>query len=162
MLAPRGMRSHVSAHSKHTPLHTASTPQVTGVNATAAFADLTSIYHADQAFPALKPPVPSNVSCAPPAPGTCSMDASRGDLVPWVREINVSTVYGTGVNGGADTPLLGLFDTEDGCQKACTLNANCTKYTWQAGEVCQMENGHWTCDQAFAKHCYGRYGAQFT
>jgi hypothetical protein len=64
--------------------------------------------------------------------------------------------YGTGVNGGPGTPLLGVYDTEDECEHACSANANCTQYTWAAREVCQVQNGHWSCDETFAKHCYGR------
>jgi hypothetical protein len=131
--------------------------QVAGDATVAAFADLTQIYWADNAYAAVKPPTPSNHTCGGSAGySTCSLDSGRGPLIPWTRAINISNVYGTTTTGGPETPLLGLFDTESECQQACSTNANCTQYTWQAGEVCQEVDGQWRCDDSFARHCYGR------
>lgn len=132
--------------------------QVTGEPTVAAFAELSQIYHAQNAYPAVRPPGPSNQTCSSGPSGfhTCPLDSARGTLVPWVRSVNMSTVYGTGVDGGPGTPLLGLYSTEAGCQQACESNGNCTQYTWQAGEVCQEIDGQWRCDATFARHCYAR------
>ena len=62
---------------------------------------------------------------------TCALNHTRGELIPWVRKLNVSNVYSQSVLAGSvGAPLLGLFKSESECQMACERNANCTQYMY--------------------------------
>ena len=92
--------------------------QVTGQDLTQAFAELTTIYHAENAYPAVKPPNASTHNCTVPEPivRTCDFDPDRGAFIPWIREGNVSNVWGVKPSGAAATPLLGTSLSESACR----------------------------------------------
>ena len=96
--------------------------QVIGPDLKHAFADLTEIYHAENAYPAVRPPNASAHNCSAPdaVVSTCSLDPNRGAFIPWVREGNVSTVWGVKPSGGPAMPLLGTSPNEMGCRAKVT------------------------------------------
>lgn len=66
---------------------------------------------------------------------------------PWLLEHNASNVYQScGLNGSANTPLLGLFPTVTECEEACQASTRCASFTWVDGTV----GGGW------ARRCFGR------
>lgn len=97
--------------------------QVTGPDLTRAFADLTTIYHAENAYPAVRPPNASTHNCSTPEHivHTCDFDPDRGSFIRWVREGNVSNVWGVKPSGAAATPLLGTSLSEVACRARVCL-----------------------------------------
>ena len=84
----------------------------------------------------------------PPVPPlkVCPSEA-HGSFITWVREANVSNVYGQISRPGTSSPglpFLGFFGTAKGCQAACESLSNCTQYSWSLDVP------------AFERHCYGR------
>lgn len=80
----------------------------------------------------------------------------NGDWIPWVLA-NGTNVAGTTVNGTVcddaraahcdPTPLLGVFNSVAECQNACTVQPNCTSFSYA---LCSIPDGPFPC------HCYGR------
>ena len=135
------------------------------------FAELTAIQHVEKSarcgvpkVPCTKPPPgpppapprecppctpPDCKACKAPAPASaeCPSKPLHHDFVPWVRAVNQSNCYG--VKQGQHNrglPLLGLFDTEEGCRDACASLSNCTQYDW---------NGV-TPGSPWSRSCFGR------
>ena len=85
--------------------------------------------------PAGNPPNP-----APEPLPCCPLDSNRGELIPWVREGNMSNAWcspmnnscSSGGHGSPGIPLLGITPTETGCRAMCEEFLNCTQYIWDA------------------------------
>jgi hypothetical protein len=84
----------------------------------------------------------------PPPLTACPNHAHTGAFISWVREANVSNVYGQIPRpfnrSSTGLPFLGLFDTASGCQAACEVLSNCAQFSWSL-DIPEFE-----------RHCYGR------
>ena len=106
--------------------------QVTGPDLTHAFAELTTIYHAENAYPAVKPPNASTRNCSAPEQivRTCDLDPDRGAFIRWIREGNVSNVWGVKPSGAAATPLLGTSLSESACRAKVRSRLGTFSFAW--------------------------------